>query len=33
MSAKHMSNRFVEHMDTAFEKWKPRKRFELHKVV
>ena len=33
MSAKHMCERFVHDMDTAFEKWTPRKRFTLHKVV
>ncbi len=31
MSAIHMCNRFVKDMDTAFEKWKPRKRFTLYK--
>ena len=33
MSAKHMCDRFIHDMDTAFEKWTPRKRFTLHKVV
>ncbi len=29
MSATAMSNLFIDHMDTAFEKWKPRKRFTM----
>jgi glycosyltransferase involved in cell wall biosynthesis len=33
MSCKNMCERFVHDMDTAFEKWTPRKRFTLHKVV
>jgi len=33
LSCKHMCERFVHDMDTAFEKWTPRKRFTLHKVV
>ena len=32
MSATAMSNLFVEHMDTAFEKWTPRKRFTMFKA-
>ena len=32
MSAKHMSDRFVDHMETAFQKWTPRERFTLHKA-
>ena len=32
MSATAMSNLFIEHMDTAFDKWTPRKRFTMHKV-
>ena len=32
MSAKLMSDRFVDHMETAFEKWTPRERFTLHKA-
>jgi len=32
MSAKLMCDRFVHDMDTAFEKWTPRKRFTLYKV-
>jgi len=31
MTAIHMCNRFVKDMDTAFEKWKPRKRFTIYK--
>ena len=31
MSATAMSNLFIEHMDTAFEKWTPRKRFTMFK--
>ena len=33
MSSKHMCDRFVHDMDRTFKKWKPRKRFTLHKVV
>jgi len=32
MSATAMSNNFVSHMNTAFEKWTPRKRFTMHEV-
>ena len=32
MSATAMSNLFIEHMDTAFEKWAPRKRFTMFKA-
>ena len=32
MSCKHMCERFVHDMDTAFEKWTPRKRFTLYKA-
>ena len=32
MSAKNMCKRMVHDMDTAFEKWTPRKRFTLYKV-
>ena len=32
MSATAMSNLFIEHMDTAFEKWTPRKRFTMFKA-
>ena len=32
MSARHMSQLFTEHMNTAFDKWTPRERYEVHKV-
>jgi glycosyltransferase involved in cell wall biosynthesis len=32
LSCKHMCERFVHDMDTAFEKWTPRKRFTLYKA-
>ena len=32
MSATAMSNLFIKHMDTAFEKWTPRKRFTMFKA-
>ena len=32
MTAENMSNRFIKDMDTAFEKWTPRKRFTLYKA-
>jgi glycosyltransferase involved in cell wall biosynthesis len=32
MSVKHMSDRFVESMDTCFEKWTPREKFTLFEV-
>jgi len=32
MSAKAMSKNFIDHMDTAFDKWKPRKRYNIFKV-
>jgi glycosyltransferase involved in cell wall biosynthesis len=32
MSCKNMSQRFVDHMNTAFEKWKPRKRFTMYQA-
>ena len=31
MSAKAMSQNFIDHMDTAFEKWTPRKRYTIFK--
>jgi len=31
-SAKVMSQNFIDHMDTAFDKWSPRKRFSIFKV-
>ena len=33
MSCKHMCDRFIHDMEQAWKKWKPRKRFTLHKVV
>ena len=33
MTAEHMSNRFIDGMDTCFEKWTPRKRFNLYEVA
>jgi glycosyltransferase involved in cell wall biosynthesis len=32
MSATAMSQNFIDHMDTAFEKWKPRKRYSIFKT-
>jgi len=32
MSCTNMCNRFIKDMDTAFEKWTPRKRFTLYKA-
>ena len=32
MSARHMGQLFTEHMNTAFDKWTPRKRYEVIKV-
>ena len=32
MSAKKMSQNFVDHMDNAFDKWSPRKRFSIFKA-
>jgi hypothetical protein len=29
MSAQEMGNRFIKDMNTAFENWTPRQRFEL----
>jgi hypothetical protein len=29
MSAKAMSQNFIDHMDIAFEKWTPRKRYTI----
>ena len=29
MSAKAMCQNFINHMDTAFEKWEPRKRYTI----
>jgi len=33
MDSKEMCNRFIESIDTTFENWKPRKRFEIMEVV
>ena len=33
MTAELMSNRFIKDMDTCFEKWTPRKRFNLYEVA
>ena len=32
MSAKNMSQNFIDHMDSAFDNWKPRKRYSIFKV-
>ena len=32
MSAKMMGQNFIDHMDTAFEKWTPRKKFNIYKA-
>ena len=32
MSARHMCQLFIDHMETAFEKWTPRERYEVYKV-
>ena len=32
MSARAMCGLFIDHMDTAFEKWTPRERYEVYKV-
>ena len=32
MSARHMCQLFIDHMNTAFEKWTPRERYEVYKV-
>ena len=32
MSARHMGQLFIDHMETAFENWKPRKRYEVFEV-
>jgi hypothetical protein len=32
MTAKAMSQNFIDHMETAFDKWKPRKRYSIFKV-
>ncbi len=32
LSAKHMCDRFIDHMETAWKKWTPRKRFTMYKA-
>ena len=32
MSTRHMCQLFIDHMNTAFEKWTPRERYEVFKV-
>ena len=32
MSARHMCQLFIDHMNTAFENWTPRERYEVYKV-
>jgi len=32
MSGKAMSQNFIDQMENAFEKWKPRKRYSLYKA-
>ena len=32
MTAKNMCNRFINDMETAWEKFEPRKKFEIYKV-
>ena len=32
MSTKAMSQNFIDHMDNAFDKWSPRKRFSIFKA-
>jgi hypothetical protein len=32
MSTRHMSQLFIDHMNTAFEKWTPREKYEVIKV-
>ena len=32
MSTRHMCQNFIDHMETAFEKWTPRERYEVFKV-
>ena len=32
MSAKHMGDRFINDIETVFENWKPRERFEIFKA-
>tara|TARA_B100001094_G_scaffold160_1_gene166 strand:+ start:1650 stop:1817 length:168 start_codon:yes stop_codon:yes gene_type:complete len=32
MSARAMCGLFIDHMETAFDKWTPRERYEVYKV-
>ena len=32
MSSEAMSQNFIDHMDKAFEEWKPKKRYSIYKV-
>ena len=32
MSTRHMCQNFIDHMETAFEKWTPRERYEVFKI-
>jgi glycosyltransferase involved in cell wall biosynthesis len=32
MSARHMCQLFKDHMNTAFDKWTPREKYEVHKI-
>ena len=32
MSSEAMSQNFIDHMDNAFDKWKPRKRYSIFKA-
>ena len=32
MSAKMMGDNFIDHMETAFEKWTPREKFNIYKA-
>ena len=32
MSAKMMGENFIDHMETAFEKWTPREKFNIYKA-
>ena len=32
MTAEKMSQNFTDHMNEAFEKWKPRKRYSIYKA-
>ena len=32
MSARHMCQLFIDHMNTAFDKWTPREKYEVHKI-